>query len=132
MIRFFLALWIPGKKRAKLKKIGIWFEQQTEVGHNTSRHTEYPYYFLISNCGNASNFLSWRYCLLYFWLQELIQKLINKQIVIFNNPSNAPCSFDESIQIKYFKHHSFFIMCSPFTWFNLQIMNFCLWRHIES
>ena len=28
--------------------------------HSTSRHTEYTYYFLISNCGNASNFLRWR------------------------------------------------------------------------
>ena len=26
--------------------------------HNTSRHTEYTYYFLIRNCSNASNFNS--------------------------------------------------------------------------
>ena len=24
--------------------------------HNTSRHTEYTYYFFISNCSNGSNF----------------------------------------------------------------------------
>ena len=27
---------------------------------NSSRHTEYTYYFPISNCSNANNFLSWR------------------------------------------------------------------------
>ena len=100
--------------------------------HNTSRHTEYRYYFLIHcNCNNASNFLSWRF-LLYFWLQELIQKPINEQIVIFYSPSNAPCSSDKSIQIKYFKHHSSVVLCCPFTWFNLQVMKYELWRHIES
>ena len=33
-----------------------------------------------------------------------MQKLIKEQIVY--SPSNAPCLSDESIQIKYFKHHS--------------------------
>ena len=46
----------------------------------------------------------------------------------FYSSSNALFSSDESIQIKHFKHHTFIGMCSPFTWFNLQIMIFCLWR----
>ena len=70
----------------------------------------------ISDCRNAF------YCKL--------KKLINEQIIIFYSPSNALCSSDESVQIKHFKHHTFIAMFSP--WFNLQIMNFCLWRHIES
>ena len=42
--------------------------------------------------------------LLYFWLRELIENLINEQMVIFYSPSNALCSSDESMQIKHFKH----------------------------
>ena len=105
MANFFLGLWIPGEKRAKLKKISIYFEQQAEVGSTVSLDTQNTLYFLISHCSIASNFLNWKF-LLYFWLRKLIQKLINKQIIIFYSPSNAPCSSDESIQIKHFKHHS--------------------------
>ena len=41
------------------------------------------------------------------------------------SPSNALCSADKSVQIKHFKHHTFIGTCSHFTWFNLQILNFC-------
>ena len=97
--------------------------------HNTSRHTEYTYYFLISNCSNASNF--WGVNSALFLIPGINQKLTNQKRVIFYNPSNAPCSSDEFIQIKHFKHHSSIVMCSPFAWFNLQIMDLCLWGHIE-
>ena len=56
-----------------------------------------------------------------------LKKLINEQIAIFYSPSNALCSPNESVEIKHFKHYNFIGMFSP--WFNLQIMNFCLWRH---
>ena len=41
-------LWIPGEKRAKLKKISIWFEQQTEAGSTIPSDTQNTLYFLAA------------------------------------------------------------------------------------
>ena len=54
-----------------------------------------------------------------------LKKLMNEQINIFHSPSNTVCLSDEFVQIKHFKHPTFIGMCSFFTWFNLQILNFC-------
>ena len=54
-----------------------------------------------------------------------LKKLINEHVTTFYSLSNALCSFDEPVQIKNFKHHTFIDLCSLFTWFNLQILNFC-------
>ena len=88
-------------------------------GVQNPKYTEYTYYFLIriynnfcfiSDCWNSFHYK--------------LKKLINKQIIIFYSPSNTLCSSDESLQIKYFKHHTLIGMCSIFTWFNLQIQVF--------
>ena len=39
-------LWIPGEKRAKLKKISISFEQKTEVGSTIPLDTQDTLHFL--------------------------------------------------------------------------------------
>ena len=72
----------------------------------------------ISDCGNSFN------CKL--------KKLINDQIVTFYSPSNALCLSDESARIQHFKHQTFIGMCSPFTWFNLQIMNISVYEDTSS
>ena len=71
-----------------------------------------------SDCGNSFN------CKL--------KKLINDQIVTFYSPSNALCLSDESARIQHFKHQTFIGMCSPFTWFNLQIMNISVYEDTSS
>ena len=72
---------------------------------------------VISDCRNSFN------CKL--------KKLINEQ-KIFYSPSNGLCSSDEIVKINYFKYYTFIGTCSLVTWFNLQKMNFCLWKHNES
>ena len=51
-----------------------------------------------------------------------LKKLINEQTVIFYSPSVALCSSDKYAQITHLKYRTFIGMCTPFTWFNLQIM----------
>ena len=67
----------------------------------------------------------------YFFNCKL-KKFINEQITNFYNPSNTFCSSDESVQMKHFKHHTFIGICFLFTWFSMQTLNLCWWRHIES
>ena len=139
MISFFSLSCVVNSRRKEIQaeenRYLIWTADWSRE-HNTHRHTTYTYYFLISNYCNESYFLNWRwFCFISGCTNSFnckLKKLMNKQIVSFHSPSNALCSSDESVQIKYFKHHTFVDMCSPFTWFILQIMNFCLWRHIES
>ena len=111
MFNFFsLLMWIPGENRAKLKKL---FNSKSRLrwGAQYSRYVEYTIIFLseiavmqvtfwtednfclISDCRNSFN------CKL--------KRLINEKIIIFYSLSNALCSSDESIQLKYFNHHPF-------------------------
>ena len=104
--------------------------------HSTPRNTEYTYTFLSAIAvmqvifWTEDNFCFNSDCGNLFKFNCKLKKLINELIVIFYSPSNALCSCDESLQIKHFKHHTFIGMLSP--WFNLQIMNFSLWRHVKS
>ena len=125
---FSLPLWIPRENRAKLKKLFLWTagwgrEYNTPDAQNTLIiflsafalmwvifSTEDNFCF-ISDCRNSFN------CKL--------KKIKNEQIIIFYIPSNALCPSAESVQIKHFKHHTFINMYFLFTWFNLQILNFC-------
>ena len=77
--------------------------------------------------------------LMIFWTEDLfccisdcinsynckLKKLVNKEMIVFYNPSNAICSSKKSVQIKHFKDHAFIGVCSLFIWFNLEILNFC-------
>ena len=54
-----------------------------------------------------------------------LKKLINEEIIIFYSPPDALFSSDESVHRTYFKYHTSIGICSFFTWFNLQILNFC-------
>ena len=127
MVSFFsLPLWILRKNRARQKKL-IDFNSRLRRGAQCPWFTECTYYFLISNCGSASNFLKWIQWLLEF-IQLQTQKVYKRQIIIFYNPSNALCPSDESLRIKHFKHYNFIGKCPLFTWFNLQILNFLLMK----
>ena len=117
------------ESQAEENRYLIWTAEQTEVGSAIPLDTRNTLIIFLSAISVMQ--VIFRELLLFFWW-ELIQKLINEQRVIFYNPSNVSCSSDKFMQIKHLKHHSSIVMCSSFTLFNLQIMNFCLWRHIES
>ena len=92
-------------------------------------YTEYIYYFLIKNWSNARDFWTEdKFCFISDCWNSCNCKIkgsINRQIIVFSSPSNALCSSDKSIQIKYFNHHTFIRMCSLFTRFNVKVLNFC-------
>ena len=94
---FSLPMWIPNENRGKLWTVMIF---RTEDN-----------FCCISDCTGSLNLK--------------LKMLINEQIIIFYSPSNAYCSSDKSVQIKHFKYNIFICICSFFSWFNLQIMNFC-------
>ena len=89
VVNFFpFPLWIPGENRAKLKKI-FNLNNKLRWGAQYHRYTEYTYYFLISNCSNASedkfNFVSdYRNS-----FNCKLKKLIKAQITILYSPLNA-------------------------------------------
>ena len=91
---------VPGENRAKLDKLS---------DSNSRLNWFEDIFWFVSDCWNSLN----------------CKKFTNEQTIIFYSPSNALSSSDECIQIKHFKHHIFIGMCSLFTWFNLQILNFC-------
>ena len=119
LVSFFsLSLWIPRKNRAKQKNLSN-LKSRLRWGTQYTRYTEYTYYLFISNCSNAGNFLiQFNFDNFYFIhdcrnsLIWRLKKLINEQIFVFCNPSNSLCSSDKSVQIKHFKHHTLFGMCS--------------------
>ena len=124
------------RKEGQADETRYLFEQQTEVGSTIPPDTQNSLiiflsvvavmqvifwtednFYFISDCGNSFK------C-------KLKKLIINERIAISYSPPNALCSPEEFVQIKHFKHHTFTGMFS--LWFNLQMMNFCLWRYIES
>ena len=58
LVSFFpLPLWIPGENKAKLKEL-FNLNKRLRWGAQCPRHTEYTYYFLLSNCSKASDFFN--------------------------------------------------------------------------
>ena len=106
------------------------------MGSTRLQYTKYTY-FLINDCSNASDFFEQKIVFTLFLIAAIhstanSKSFINEQIIIFYSPSNALCSSDNLIKIKHFNHHTFTVICSLSTWFNLQILNFCQLRHSES
>ena len=105
---FSLPLWIPGENRAKLKKLLNLKSRLSWVAQDLS-HADYTYYFLISTCRvqvifwTENNFCFISDCRNPFSCK--LKKLINEQIIIFYNPSNALCSSDKFVPMKNFKYH---------------------------
>ena len=121
-----LPLWIPGEHGAEVKKLlnlNSWMRWVEKY----PRYIEYTYYFLISNCSNASEFLTEvNFCFISnFRNLHWTGNSKNEQIIIFYRSLSVLCSSDESVEMKHLKHHTFIGTYSLFTWFNLQIPNFC-------
>ena len=112
-----------------LRSKGLIWRVDWDGEHNTPDTQNTRFIFFISNCNNASNFWTeGNFCIISDCRNSFDYKLknfISEQIIIFYSSLNAVCSFDKSVQIKSFKHHTFISMCSLFTWFNLQILNLC-------
>ena len=78
------------------------------------------YHFVISNY--SSNYSS--NCIKFLLISNYkLKKLVKKQIV-FYSPSNTFYLSKKSLRVKYLKNYTFTGMCSLFTWFVLQILNF--------
>ena len=128
LVSFFLLLWIPGKKRAKLKKlfnlnsILTWEAQYSNTQNKLIIFlSAIAVMYVISWIEDISCFTS--DCRNSFNCQ--LKKFINGQVNIYYSPANVLSLSDESIQIKHFKDHTVIGMYSLFIWFNLQILNFC-------
>ena len=123
-----LSLWFQEKIEPSWRNYFIWTPDWG--GEHSTQDTQNALLIFLSaiTVMQVTFWVAGNFCFIYDCRSSFngkLRQLKSEQIIIFYSLSNALCSSDKSVQIKHCKHQTFIGMCSLFTLFNLQILNFC-------